>query len=329
MTNALVLPSFLSALAGIDLGASIRGGISGGNPIHNISIKGSRFRLQYPNDEEQVVGINLEVIIVGANNHVSKSYYASAYNPADTDFKAPTCFSDNGVGPSAQATTPQCVTCAACPHNVWGSKVTSSGSETRACADIKKIAVVLADNPTGPVFLLRVPAASLKNLYAYIEALDTRKIPVAGIRTMLSFDSKVDYPKISFAATGYVDESQFHAVKAVIGSDEVNKLVGNTDTVHSAPVAVAAAPVAQAVAAQVQVASQSNPFAGLIPEVEVKATRTRKPKIAQEENTAQSSVVETTGFMASVRASAADRAEIAPKVATPDLDALLNDLMKS
>lgn len=167
MTNALTttnLPAHLAALVNNTALQSInqdavKGISSGAWP--RISIKGSRFRLQDPQGQEIVVpDYFLDVVIVAVNTHgLSKIFYGGAYDPAG-DGTAPDCYSDNGVAPSIRATKPQCGTCAACPHNVWGSKITPSGAQVKACADIKKVAVLLANNTGGPVFELRVPAAS-------------------------------------------------------------------------------------------------------------------------------------------------------------------------
>ena len=247
--NALVnkktqLPAHIQALKSLNASAAVMGGITSGASIYGIGIKGSRWRLQNPQGEEQVVPNHfLDVVIVSANPNRSKVFYLGAYNPADTEFKAPDCYSDNGATPAARALKPQSPSCDTCPHNVWGSKVNSNGSQTKACADSKKLAVLLADNPTGPIYLLKVPAASLKNLYAFAESLLHRDIPLAGIVARLEFDSTADYPKIKFTPQGWASDAQVSAVLKLADSDEVKTVVGLKD---------AAAPVAQAAIADSQ-----------------------------------------------------------------------------
>lgn len=229
------MPAHLAALTQntvlMGMNTAVSAGISaGGWP--RISIKSSRFRLQSPQGEEVVVPTHdLDIIIVDANpNGLSKIYYAGAYDPSVED-KAPDCYSDNGVGPSAKSAKPQCGTCAACPHNVWGSKINPSGSATKACADMKKVAALVAANPDGPVFELRIPPASLKNFALYVDSLSKRGIPAAAVQTKLMFDTNADFPKLVFSAGGWTTPEQAAAVMEVIGTEEVDQCTGKNDKV--------------------------------------------------------------------------------------------------
>ncbi len=215
--------------------ASAGGGISaGGWP--RISLKGGRFRLQSPQGEEIVIPQHwLDVVVVDANPTLSKIYYPGNYDPA-SEGSAPSCYSDNGQAPSIRAVKPQCGTCAACPHNVWGSKITPTGAKTKACTDVKKVAVLIADNTSGPVFELRIPPASLSNFGAYVRSLDAAGIPAAGIVTRLQFDTNSDFPKLQFDArpvvgneSPYVTEEQMQDVLEVVGSPEVYQCTGAKD----------------------------------------------------------------------------------------------------
>lgn len=283
------LPAHLAHLAQYNPGAAAMGGITSGSAIYQIGIKTSRWRLQSPNGKEDVVANHhLDIIITDANPNLSKVFYIGTYNPADTEFKAPDCYSDNGVGPNARSAKPQCSTCAACPNNVWGSKVTPSGSQTKACTDSKKLAVILADNPTGPVYLFKIPAASLKNLFQFVESLSNRGIPLPGIVVRLTFDAQADYPKILFAPKGWASVEQVAAISKVLGTEELKSVIGLKD-VASVPVS-APAPVAQISA------SAPDPFAGLetsappaaltpasAPEAAPKRTRRTKAQIQEDD----------------------------------------------
>lgn len=237
------LPAHLQALVADPRFAApssaLSAGISqGGWP--RISIKASRFRLQSPQGEEVVVQDTfLDVVIVDANPNISKLYYKQAYDPKSDDgnFKAPDCYSDNGVAPSSKAASPQCGTCAACPHNVWGSKIAANGAQTKACSDAKKVAVLIANNPDGPVFELRIPPASLKNLGAYGESLAKRSIPDYAVVTRLSFDTNSDYPKLTFTATGWSTAEHAAALADVKDTEEVNQCTGKNDVPFTGNVA--------------------------------------------------------------------------------------------
>lgn len=243
MSNALTtsnLPQHLQALMGNTALQSINQDAVKGIGVGawpRISIKGSRFRLQDPQGQEVVVpDYYLDVVIVAVNPHgLSKIFYAGAYDP-NSDGIAPDCYSDNGIAPSIRASKPQCSTCAACPNNVWGSKITPSGSQVKACADIKKIAVLLANNTSGPVFELRVPGASLANFAAYVRGLDSGGIPAASIITRLQFDTTADYPKLLFGTpvvqegkSPYITPAMLADVMEVLGTDEVKQCTGEND----------------------------------------------------------------------------------------------------
>ena len=232
------LPQHLAHLASKLPVASLAQGISaGGHP--RISIKGSRFRLQSTTGDEVIVPqAFLDVIIVDQNPHgLSKIFYASKWDPSTPDGLAPDCFSDNGVGPSDKAASPQHSNCAQCPNNVWGSKVNeTSGKQSKACQDVKKLAVLVAANPTGPVFELRVPGDSLKGLAAYATGLEKHGVPFSTVITRLTFDTNVSHQRLVFnpaydqsGQMPYITEEMAEIVSEVIGTDEVDQCTGAKD----------------------------------------------------------------------------------------------------
>src|SRR6185312_4129277 len=237
------LPAHLAFLQNSTAVAAVNDSMASGLSVGGwprISIKGGRWRLQHPSQEEIVVPQHfLDVIIVDANPHgVSKRWYEQEWSNETPDGVAPACWSDNGVGPSSKSAKPQCGTCAACPKNEWGSKISkASGKAIKACGDVKKLAVLIANNPDGAVFELDVPGASLGNLAAFSQALGKHGIPVAGIVTRLVFDTAVSYPAIKFeipfieGRLPYLDEAQAAGVQDVLenGMDEVALCTGKND----------------------------------------------------------------------------------------------------
>ena len=240
MTNlpTIQLPQHLAVMAqkmGAINQAASAAIVSGGVP--RISVKGSRFRFQTPDNQELVhQQLFLDVIIVGANQHLSKAYYAGKYDP-NAEGVGPDCFSDNGVGPSIQSNKPQCGTCVACPFNVVGSKINEqTGSATKACGDSKKIAVLVADNTSGQVFELRIPYMSTKNLKEHINRLNAHGIPASSIVTRLSFAPDASYPQLMFAPAAnqdgslcFINAQQAQDVMEVLDSDEVKQVTGEND----------------------------------------------------------------------------------------------------
>lgn len=219
------------------LGDAISGGIGGGADFPRISIKGARFRIKDGDAETVLQETYLDVVIVGANPRLSKTWYAKAWTP-DAEPAAPDCYSLDGVRPNADSVNIQNDLCATCPHNAWGSKITPQGQKVKACSDQKRLAVVAANDPTGPIYLLSVTPAALKGLNQYHSELKMRGIPVEGIKTRISFDTNASFPKLTFGFGGFLDEATVDAVSGLFGSSEVKQITG-----EEAPAAMAPAEV--------------------------------------------------------------------------------------
>ena len=256
-------PQLPAYLANRDLTGSVSSDALGGlssNAVHKISIEGKRWKLQDPQGQEYPVQqFHLDVIIVGVNPHVSKTFYASKWVHGQ-DQKAPDCWSDNGVGPSSRATAPQCGMCQQCPNNAWGSRISEAGSQVKACVDSKKLAVILADNPTGAIYQLRVPADSLKNLATAAKSLGQQKMGLEYAVMRLTFDEAVPHPKIVFSPLTYVSEQQYAVVEDLKGTEDVADVTNVTDVVRTAPIAqIAQQPMSMPPAAQAPQAPQFAP----------------------------------------------------------------------
>lgn len=243
--NALVqqgagLPAHLQNRKSANVTAAAMGGIQVGKAHHRISINGKLWRLQDTQGNEFVVqAFHLDLIIVGANQHVSKAFYDMKYDPK-AEGVAPACYSDNGIGPSSRAEKPQHHSCKICPMNVWGSKISELGSKTKMCGDSKKLAVILADNPTGAIYELRIPAVSMANVHAIAKDLESRGISLGDVVLRVSFDQQESFPKVVFEPTGYLSEMQMNAADQAASGKEVEEVIGADDVPAQAHGAVAA-----------------------------------------------------------------------------------------
>lgn len=212
-----------------------------GSDNPRISIKGGRFRIVSGGEETVLDSTKIEVIIVGANPRLSKTFYEKAWTP-DAEPSAPDCFSVDGIGPDPSSEAPQNDLCATCPKNAWGSKVMPNGQQVKACADQKRLAVVAADAADGDIYLLQVSPSALKGLNKYQKELSIRGIPPEIVRTQLSFDPDVSYPKLQFGFAGFIDEDTQNVVDNLFGSVQVLDITG--EKVEGSTPAVAPAPVA-------------------------------------------------------------------------------------
>ena len=225
--NALVplaggLPSVFASYTNLpDLNAAAQQGLTAAFAV--IGYKGKNWRIKHRGEEELVMSNgapvpHLNVIIVGVSPNISKQFYDKKYTEGDDG--APDCFSIDGVKPDVGSPKKQCATCAACPKNVWGSRITEAGKKAKACQDSRRIAVVpsgdiLNEGYGGPM-LLRIPPTSLNNLAALTRELQRYGAQPFMVETQLSFDYNVAYPLITFKATGWVQDpaaaAQIHEV---------------------------------------------------------------------------------------------------------------------
>jgi len=173
------------------------------------SIRAARFRLINANGEEYLVpDLHLDVVIIRANPKTSKLYFDGAYAPDSGT--PPTCYSDNGIGPSSNALQPQSSTCSACPHNQMNSKINpQTGKGSKACSDRQKLAFIIQGDTAVNVYELQVPPDSLGNLRAYRDFLRQQKDkPDMGqMVTRLTFDDKASHPRLKFEPVAHADDT--------------------------------------------------------------------------------------------------------------------------
>lgn len=257
-------------------------GTGGGSGFPVISIKGKVFHV-VRGDEKTLVtkpgeddpAASIEVVILRANPARSKVFYASGYVEGSTD--KPTCYSNDGVAPEIDAAEPQSKKCAICPHNQWGSKVTEAGKKGKACSDSRRLAVATLDAVSDPM-MLRVPAASMKNLEEYGKILAARGLPPQAVVTKVGFDYSVAHPALTFKPVGIIgDAAALNEIKRMREEDLVQEIVGLKSAQGPAPVEESEEPAAKPVEA---------------PKVEAKPKAESKPKAEAKQATKPAAPVE-------------------------------------
>ncbi len=275
-------------------------GTGGGTGFPVISIKGKVFHV-VRGDEKTLVtkpgeddpAGSIEVVILRANPARSKVFYASGYVEGSTD--KPTCYSNDGVAPEIDAAEPQSKKCAICPHNQWGSKVTEAGKKGKACADSRRLAVATLDAVSDPM-MLRVPAASMKNLEEYGKILAARGLPPQAVVTKVGFDYSVAHPALTFKPVGIISDAELlKEIKRMREEDIVQEIVGLKASHNPAPVEEAeeSAPVAAA--------KQAEPLkTETKPKAESKPKATTKPAVETEEKAATKAAEKSSVAVASL-----------------------------
>jgi len=171
----------------------------------------------------------LEVIIVDWMPEPSRKFYIGAYDP-NAKATLPDCWANDGVTPEAGAKNPQQKSCATCPKNVKGS---GSNGKGKACRYERRLAILIAGDPSGDVYQISIPGASLfadaegnahgfegyrKFLMANNEAFDT-------VVTRIIYDTEADTAKVRFKATRHLTEVESGLVDLAQDSPETERYI--------------------------------------------------------------------------------------------------------
>lgn len=229
-------------------GDDLAGGISGSYAV--LAIKGSRWGVKYQgnltpilNEKGDPIG-SFECVLVKANPYLTKQYYPSGYTEGASE--SPTCFSIDGKVPAANAPEPQHTNCAACPMNRFDKVNEQTGKKTKWCQDNKKLAVLplgdLKNEMFGGPMLLRIPAASLKDLKLFGDTMKAAGFSYNSVAVRLGFDLTVSYPKIVMKAIRPLTDDEAEQVIEWYKSDVVEKLLADFE--DAAAPAPAEAPAA-------------------------------------------------------------------------------------
>jgi hypothetical protein len=219
--------------------AELAGGVTASFPI--ISYRGKVWRVRKGGQEVSFLDANqdpvqsIELVFVKSNKLPSKTYYEKKYEEGDTE--SPVCWSSDGIRPDAAVTKKQNPVCASCKWNAWGSRITEAGKKGRACSDVRRMAVVFADElarkgTDAHLFLMRVPPASLNPLKDYAEkVLGPAGIEYFSLVTRVGFDTQVAYPQLTFRAAvlnnqpRFLTEAEYEAVQKLRESDEATRML--------------------------------------------------------------------------------------------------------
>lgn len=244
--NALVplnggMPSIFQSMAGLpDMNAAAQAGMSASFGV--IGFKGKNWRIKHRGEEILVKddrgnpAPTLDVIIVGISPNISKQWYEKKYTEGDD--ASPDCFSIDGVTPDASSPKKQCASCAVCPANQWGSRITEAGKKAKACQDSRRLAVVpsgdVRNESFGGPMLLRLPPTSLQNLAGFSRELTRFGAQPFMVQTILGFDHNMAYPMITFKASGWVtDEDTAMALKDVLEDPLIEQMLAEEATVDA------------------------------------------------------------------------------------------------
>jgi len=211
---------------------SFLAGISQGKQFPTIGCKGTRFLVKQDGTETVLPTMEIGVVLLGAKPNLDKSYYATAYDPNSTEFKAPDCSSDDGIKPRADSPLKQCESCAGCPQNQFGSGKDASGNpgKGKACSDRKQLAIYANNGIYG----FSIPPASLKAFVHYVKETSRRGVDLSTAITVIGFDANFSYPVLTFNFGGFLGPEQVAKTEVFAASPEVAEIVAGTPSGPSA-----------------------------------------------------------------------------------------------
>jgi len=205
---------------------------SGGGSGKRISIKGGVFRMVVDGKEiAQNEDRAMPIVIVAANPHVSRSYYAETY--VEGQVLAPSCWSNDGVSPDSKVSEPQSGKCATCAQNIAGSATQGAG---RACRYSQRLAVTLENDLKGDVYQLTLPAQSIFGnvengkmpLQAYAKFLGSHGLPITAVVTEMRFDTASATPKLTFKALRPLEANEMALAQEKGQSAEAKSAIAST-----------------------------------------------------------------------------------------------------
>ena len=204
------LPSYLKELQ-LDATTKSLMGSGGTGGIKRISIRGGVWRMMVSGKEvAKNEDRTMNVVIVAASPKVSRTYYASSYQ--EGEIKAPDCWSADGEVPDAKASDPQSKRCIDCAQNAKGS----GQGDSRACRYSQRLAVTLANDISGEVMQLTLPASSIFGsgepgkwpLQTYAKMIGSKGVPITAVVTEMRFDTDSATPKLTFKPVRVLDSDE-------------------------------------------------------------------------------------------------------------------------
>lgn len=218
-------------------GQSLSEGIGTSYPV--VFYRGKTWSFRFRGDRKDFVRPDdgtaagyLDVIILGAAAHKSKSYYKK-WDPAKSnEGERPICASIDGITPDLDVMQKQSDSCAICPRNVW--KTNEEGRKTRECADFKRIAVLVLPSQTAPLnngepvlepAFLRVPAASLQALAIMGDNMESRGHHFSTYVTRITFDPQEAHPRMIFKPQHKLTANEAPAILKMCADPQVERIV--------------------------------------------------------------------------------------------------------
>ena len=175
--------------------------------------------------QKSIESKDLNVIIVGAAEKISRAFYEDSYTPGFA--KPPICWSTDSITPNQAIANPQAPTCAACPKNI------KAPSGSKPCRFFRRIAVVSPDDINGQIYQMQLPSTTIfpKNdgtkmaFNGYVNYLNSKNTPIDRVITQMYFDEEVSYGKLFFAAVEFVSAKNTKVLETLVDAPEIQEAI--------------------------------------------------------------------------------------------------------
>jgi hypothetical protein len=251
------LPDYLKEVQLDDVTKALAGG--GDNQTKRIALGANKFVLKVNGTEISKTPTNkLEVVIVNASKHISRTFYAKAWDPK-ADAAPPDCWSNDGEKPDPSAKEPQHSSCVGCPQDINGS----GQGATKACRKNRRVAVALASDLDGDVYQMTLQSKSIfydmktpgdlehMPFNQYAKYVGTQGYHLNSLVTAMRFDEDSTVGKLYFRPVRFLEKPEWEAsVKQGESIAAKNAITMSVPSSDNKPKLEAPAPVAKAPAAQ-------------------------------------------------------------------------------
>lgn len=254
------LPDYLKEVQLDDVTKALVGGDS---QTKRIALGANKFVLKVNGTEiSKTNKPSLEVVIVNASKHVSRTFYAKAWDPKG-DSAPPDCWSNDGEKPDASIAEPQHSSCVGCPQDINGS----GQGNTKACRKNRRIAVALASDLEGDVYQMTLQSKSIfydmkdpgdlehMPFNQYAKYVGTQGYNLNTLVTEMRFDEDSTVGKLFFRPVRFLEKHEWEAAVKQ-GETPAAKSAITMSVSAATPKLAAPAPAAKAEVAKVAVETE-------------------------------------------------------------------------
>jgi hypothetical protein len=249
------LPDYLKEVELDDVTKALTGG---GAQVKRIALGNNKFVLKVNGSEiSKTNNDKLEVVIVNASKHISRVFYAKAWDPKG-DVAPPDCWSNDGEKPDASIAEPQSASCTGCPQDINGS----GQGTTKACRKNRRIAVALASDLDGDVYQMTLQSKSIfydmkdpgdlehMPFNQYAKYVGTQGYNLINLVTEMRFDEDSTVGKLFFRPVRFLEKHEWEKAKALsetpASRNAITMTVAQADGVKKLAAPKAEAPKAEA-----------------------------------------------------------------------------------